>query len=55
MGVEIITEFEQKLTLMPLSEKNSVQKVLISTLGPNDTLIARGYFDRFILLEDMIK
>jgi AAA+ ATPase superfamily predicted ATPase len=52
VGIEVISEFEQKLLLMPTSPKTSIQKVLISTEGANDSLIARAYFDRFITLEE---
>lgn len=55
VGVEVIAEFEQKLLLMSISPKITLQKVLISTEGPNDSLISRAYFDRFILLEDFFR
>lgn len=53
-GVELIAEFDQKLLLIPVLKKTSIQKVLIATEGPNDSLIARAYFDRFITLADMM-
>jgi hypothetical protein len=59
VGVEVIQDFEQKLLLMSSSDKKSnkstIQKVLISTEGPNDNLIARAYFDRFITLADIFQ
>ena len=39
---------------MPILKKTSIQKILISTEGPNISLIARAYFDRFITLADMM-
>lgn len=52
VGVEVIAEFEQKLSLITLSPKTSIQKILISAEGASDSLIARAYFDRFITLGD---
>jgi len=53
VGVEVISEFEQKIALMAISPKTSIQKVLISIEGASESLIARAYFDRFITLEDL--
>lgn len=53
VGIEVIPEFDQKLLLIPIAAKKSIQKVLISTEGPNDSLIARAYFDRFITLDEL--
>ncbi len=52
IGTEVIEELEKKLSLFPNPKKMTIQKVLISTYGPADSLISRAYFDRFLILED---
>lgn len=53
VGTEVIEDFEKKLTHFPNPKGNTIQKVLISLFGPSDALMARGYFDRFISLNDI--
>lgn len=53
IGVEVIDEFEKKLRLMPDPKGKTIEKVLISASGATDALLARGYFDRIITLEDI--
>lgn len=55
VGTEVIEEFEKKLRQLPNLKKKSIEKVLISASGATDALLARGYFDRFITLEDLFK
>ncbi|MCH9608583.1 MAG: hypothetical protein S4CHLAM45_11610 [Chlamydiales bacterium] len=52
MGVEVIDEFEKKLHLMKRPKNKTIEKILISAGGANDTLTSRAYFDRIITLED---
>jgi AAA+ ATPase superfamily predicted ATPase len=52
IGVEVIEDFERKLNLLPDRENKTIEKVLISASGASDALLARGYFDRVITLED---
>lgn len=49
----MIGEFERKRMLLPNLEKKSLHKVLITTEGASDALIARHYFDRVIVLDDL--
>lgn len=55
VGIEVIEEFEKKLLHFSNPKAQTIQKVLISLYGPSDTLVARGYFDRFIVLEDFFQ
>ncbi len=52
VDTSIIEEFERKLVLLANPKKHSIEKVLISAEGATEALIARGYFDRVITLED---
>lgn len=54
-GVEVIDEFEKKLRLMPDRGNKTIEKVLISASGATDGLLAKGYFDRVITLEDIFQ
>src|SRR5262249_44341878 len=51
VDVEVIEQFERKLSLMPNKEKKTIEKVLISANGASDSLLARAYFDRIITLD----
>ena len=53
IGVGVIEEFERKLELFPNQKKKTLQKVLITTEGANDSLITRHYFDHLITLDDL--
>lgn len=53
IGIGVIEEFERKLELFPNQKKKTLQKVLITTEGANDSLITRHYFDRVITLDDL--
>lgn len=53
IGTEVIEEFEKKLGQIPDLNKKTIEKVLISASGATDALLARGYFDRIITLEDI--
>ncbi|OHE78762.1 MAG: hypothetical protein A3F67_05745 [Verrucomicrobia bacterium RIFCSPHIGHO2_12_FULL_41_10] len=51
--VDVIDEFEKKLSLLPRLEQKTIEKILISASGATDSLLARAYFDRVITLEDL--
>ncbi len=53
IGTGVIEEFERKLELFPNPKKKTVQKILVTTEGANDSLITRHYFDRIITLDDL--
>jgi AAA+ ATPase superfamily predicted ATPase len=53
IDTSVIGEFERKRMLLPNLEKKSLHKVLITTEGASDALIARHYFDRVIVLDDL--
>jgi AAA+ ATPase superfamily predicted ATPase len=53
IGTSVIEEFERKLELFPNPKNKTLQKVLISMEGANDSLMARHYFDRVITLDDL--
>ena len=55
VGIEVIEQFEKKLRLMPDRENTTIEKVLITANGANDSLISRAYFDRIITLEDIFE
>jgi hypothetical protein len=53
----VIRDFEQKLDLFKKACKKSsytIQKILISAEGAEDSVIHSGYFDRILKLEDLI-
>jgi uncharacterized protein len=52
-GVEVIEEFEKKLSLMEVPKNKTIEKVLISASGATDALLAQAYFDRIITLDDI--
>ncbi len=54
----VIRDFEQKLDLFKKSCRKSsytIQKVLISAEGAEDSVTHSGYFDRILKLEDLIR
>ena len=51
--VKVIYEFDKKLELFPNSKKKTIQKVLISTFGAEQSVLNRGYFDSILTLEDL--
>ena len=53
VNLKIIAEFEKKLALFPNPKQKTIQKVLITTEGAEQSLINRGYFDRIITLADI--
>lgn len=53
IGIGIIEEFERKLELSSFQKRKTIQKVLVTTEGANDALLARHYFDRVITLEEL--
>ena len=44
-----------KIELFPNQKRKTIQKVLVTTEGASDTLIARHYFDQVITLDDLFK
>lgn len=54
IGVDVITEVEQKIKALPLSRRRSIHKVLITSSGTTKGLQERAYFDRILTLEDLI-
>lgn len=55
IGAGIIEEFERKLELFPNHNRKTIQKVLVTTEGANESLITRHYFDYVITLDDLFK
>jgi AAA+ ATPase superfamily predicted ATPase len=53
VGPTVITDMEQKLALFPNDKKQTIKKVLITTLGATQSLIDRAYFDRMITIDDL--
>ncbi len=51
----VIEPFEKKLQYLPDRDKKTIQKVLITTIGMEDALSRRSYFDRVILLDDFFR
>ncbi|MBB70864.1 MAG: hypothetical protein CMF50_00510 [Legionellales bacterium] len=52
---KVIDEFENKLDNLPLKPGQTLQKVLISACGAEQSLIDQYYFDRIITLEDILQ
>lgn len=52
---KVIREFEEKLQSFPNPKKKTIQKVLITTEGEDPSLEREHYFDRVILLEDIMR
>ena len=53
IGIDVIEEFERKLQFFPNKKNKTIQKILISPEGANDSLQSRHYFDRVITLEEI--
>lgn len=53
VDTSVIDEIEKKITLLNLPRRYSQQRVLITTEGASQALIARAYFDRIIILDDL--
>jgi AAA+ ATPase superfamily predicted ATPase len=53
IGVEIVREMENKLARIPILEKRTVQKVLITRSEPSRELQASSYFSRIIMASEM--
>ncbi len=53
--LKVIQEFDRKLELFPNSNKKTIQKVLISTFGVEQSVLNRGYFDSIVTLEDLFR
>jgi len=49
----VITEMEKKIEILPLTENKTIQRVLITTEGPDNELARRIYFDRILTLDDL--
>lgn len=53
--LKVIQDFEKKLELFGDTDKKTIQKVLITAFGAEQSVINRGYFDRIITLRDFFK
>jgi AAA+ ATPase superfamily predicted ATPase len=53
IGLEIIDEFENKLSALPKKKQYSIHKVLISPFGITQKLKDRLYFDQVITIDDL--
>ena len=53
IGTSVIDEFESKLDLLPDYQKKTLHKVLITIEGASEALVARHYFDRVIVLDEL--
>lgn len=53
IGVGVIEEFERKLELFDHKKNKTFQKVLVTTEGASEALVARHYFDQVITLDDL--
>lgn len=54
IGVDIIQEFENKLAQFPNHQNKTLHKVLITTLGADESLLNRSYFDDIIIMDDFL-
>ena len=52
VSTKVIEEFEKKLAYLPNGRHKSIQRVLISTWGPDKALEKRAYFDAMIQTDD---
>jgi len=55
INTSVIDEIEGKISRLPNPNNYTIQKILISPYGPSDSLLARGYFDRIIMLSDLFE
>ena len=53
VGCGVINSFEQKLRWLPNPKNKTIDRVLIAAQGASDALIATGYFDGIISLDDV--
>jgi hypothetical protein len=54
VGAEVIRQFEKTLSLYQEKYKNTVQRVLISASGAENSLVRKAFFDRVISLNELI-
>jgi hypothetical protein len=54
VGIEVIHQFEERIQCLELSERQSIQRVLISASGVTMELTERSYFDKVLTLEDLM-
>jgi len=52
---KVIAEFERKLEYFPNKNNKTLHKVLITSEGADLSLIKKGYFDRIITLEEIMR
>ncbi|MCC6220630.1 MAG: ATP-binding protein [Deltaproteobacteria bacterium] len=50
----VIDEMERKLALLEIPSSRTIQKVLVTTIGADESLIRRAYFDRVITLDELM-
>lgn len=55
VSASVIDEFEKKLENFPNPKKKTIERVLISLNGAEESLKRRAYFDVIITLEDFLK
>lgn len=53
VDISVIAEFERKLALFNNPRKKQIHKVLIAAYGVNQQVIARGYFDSILTIDDL--
>lgn len=53
VGTSVIADVEKKIEYLDLPLRYSLHKVLITTEGASEALIARAYFDRVITLDEL--
>lgn len=51
----VVAEFERKVALFDPKRNKTIQKVLITTVGVEKSILEHPYFDRIITLSDIIK
>ena len=55
MSEKVIQEMEDKLESFPNKKNKTFHKVLITTEGGSDGLIRRAYFDKIIIIDDLLE
>jgi hypothetical protein len=52
-GKSVIQEFERKMELFDIPPRYSVERVLITASGCDQSVIEAGYFDSIVTLQDL--
>ncbi len=54
VGLEVIDSMEKKTGFFPLKRNQSIDRVLIASVPPQRSLVEQNYFNRIVLVDDLV-